>query len=88
MPEEDQAKFPSNVISISETDTDATTSSQIVICYQTTQPVTQQILLATAKISLGDASGKSMQCRALLDSGCMSNFITHELARKLNQIQE
>ncbi|XP_011869055.1 PREDICTED: uncharacterized protein LOC105562656, partial [Vollenhovia emeryi] len=41
------------------------------------------ILLATARVLIFDNNGKSYQCRALLDNGSQSNFITMQLALKL-----
>ncbi|XP_012542665.2 uncharacterized protein LOC105840305 [Monomorium pharaonis] len=41
------------------------------------------ILLATARIVIFDNNGRSHPCRALLDNGSQSNFITSKLAQKL-----
>ncbi|GJQ75228.1 hypothetical protein Trydic_g9828 [Trypoxylus dichotomus] len=84
--DESKSKNPSittNSETNTPTNTDEATSSQIITCHQATQPVAQQILLATGKICLQDANGKLIQLRALLDSGSMSNFITHDTAKKL-----
>lgn len=42
------------------------------------------ILLATARVCIFGINGKSYQCRALLDNGSQSNFITKELTEKLD----
>ncbi|KAJ8950955.1 hypothetical protein NQ318_008396, partial [Aromia moschata] len=42
------------------------------------------VLLSTAVISIFDSQNKPIKCRALLDSGSQSNFITQELFEKLN----
>ncbi|XP_036141015.1 uncharacterized protein LOC118644996 [Monomorium pharaonis] len=41
------------------------------------------ILLATARIVIFDNNGKPHQCRALLDNGSQSNFVTKRLSQKL-----
>lgn len=43
-----------------------------------------QVLLATAEIFIQGRDGALVSCKALLDSGSMSNFITKDLLRKLN----
>lgn len=44
-----------------------------------------QVLLATAIVYVNnEKTGKTHQCRALLDSGSMSNFISQNLCQKLN----
>lgn len=45
---------------------------------------TTQVLLSTAVIKVKDSQGNYHNCRALLDSGSMSNFITDNLCKKLN----
>jgi len=47
-----------------------------------------QVLLATALVEVVDVQGKVHVCRALLDSGSMSNFITKNLANKLQLPQD
>ena len=42
-----------------------------------------QIVLATVRVLIQDYTGRYLQCRALLDSGSMSNFITSSLVKKL-----
>lgn len=42
------------------------------------------ILLSTAVIYIYDFQGNPIKCRALLDSGSQSNFLTRELYKKLN----
>lgn len=44
---------------------------------------TYQTLLSTAQIKVYDINGKTHLCRALLDPGSQSNFITEELFHKL-----
>ena len=61
--------------------------------YNTTQPTTsahcateiipKQVLLSTAVVLLKSANHKYIECRALLDSGSQSNFISSNLAKKL-----
>lgn len=41
------------------------------------------ILLATARVIIFDFNGKAHQCRALLDNGSQSNFITKKLVQNL-----
>nr|CAH7757849.1 unnamed protein product [Callosobruchus chinensis] len=43
----------------------------------------QQVLLSTAVVLVTDDTGKAHECRALLDSGSQSNFVTGRLADKL-----
>jgi len=43
-----------------------------------------EILLSTATVLIKDKNHKWHECRALLDSGSQSNFITKNLAEKLN----
>lgn len=43
-----------------------------------------QVLLSTAIIHVYDSSGNIHQCRALLDSGSQTSFITTELCSRLN----
>lgn len=47
------------------------------------RPRRTQVLLATAVVYLVDTDGNKFECRALLDTGAQSNFMTKELARKL-----
>jgi hypothetical protein len=42
------------------------------------------VLLSTAIVDISDEKGEMHQCRALLDSGSQSNFISSELALKLH----
>lgn len=49
---------------------------------------TSQVLLATAIIHIRDCYGKTHECRALLDNGSQSNFMTKELSEQLNLKQE
>lgn len=42
------------------------------------------VLLSTALLYINDAYGNFIQCRALLDSGSQSNFMTNELFNRLN----
>ena len=43
----------------------------------------KQVLLATAIINISDDRGKIVSCRALLDSGFQSCFITRDCVKKL-----
>jgi len=45
------------------------------------------LLLATAQIKVKDSKGKFHTCRAFLDSGSQSNFITESSVRKLGLVQ-
>ena len=45
------------------------------------------VLLATAQIKVKDCKGNFHTCRALLDSGSQSNFITESSVRKLELVQ-
>ncbi|XP_062713798.1 uncharacterized protein LOC109415410 [Aedes albopictus] len=51
-------------------------------CIVPIQPreATKQILLATAMIQVVDVCGVAHQCRALLDSGAMANFLSERVA--------
>lgn len=44
----------------------------------------EQILLATAYVNILDSNGRTVKCRALLDSASQSNFCSEELCNKLN----
>ncbi|CAI6355748.1 unnamed protein product [Macrosiphum euphorbiae] len=44
---------------------------------------TEHVLLSTAKVSAANMNGNMIPCRALLDSGLQTNFITEELAQTL-----
>lgn len=41
------------------------------------------VLLSTAIINVFDINHRPVQCRVLLDSGSQSNFVTHDLVKKL-----
>lgn len=58
-----------------------TSTQKTESCHSTV--LSGQVLLSTAVVDLVDASGNKHNCRALLDSGSMSNFITEELFNKL-----
>lgn len=47
------------------------------------QPINTNVLLGTAEIFIKDNKNKYLKCRALLDGGSQSNFITRSLADKL-----
>ncbi|XP_011339965.1 uncharacterized protein LOC105280839 [Ooceraea biroi] len=42
-----------------------------------------QVILATAQVYVRDGQGRRQTCRALLDPGSQSHFVTEELARRL-----
>lgn len=42
-----------------------------------------KVILSTARVLLRDGEGKTINCRALLDSGSQSNLITDKLAKKV-----
>ncbi|XP_050505379.1 uncharacterized protein LOC126883757 [Diabrotica virgifera virgifera] len=46
--------------------------------------MTSQVLLSTALVNIQDRQGKVHECRALLDNGSQSNFITRRFCEKLN----
>jgi hypothetical protein len=48
----------------------------------------QQSLLATAQVRVMDSSGQSHICRAFLDGGSTSSFISHACVKRLNLKQE
>ncbi|CAK9800717.1 hypothetical protein ANTPLA_LOCUS7241 [Anthophora plagiata] len=43
----------------------------------------EQVVLSTAVVYIENKQGQRIPCRALLDSGSQSNFITYELCKKL-----
>ncbi|XP_017797129.1 PREDICTED: uncharacterized protein LOC108578330, partial [Habropoda laboriosa] len=43
----------------------------------------EQVVLSTAVVHIEDKQGQRIPCRALLDSGSQSNFITYKLCKKL-----
>ncbi|CAK9827604.1 hypothetical protein ANTRET_LOCUS5285 [Anthophora retusa] len=43
----------------------------------------EQVVLSTAVVYIEDKQGQKIPCRALLDSGSQSNFITHKLCKIL-----
>ncbi|KAJ8946909.1 hypothetical protein NQ317_015189 [Molorchus minor] len=49
-----------------------------------TAAATMQVLLSTATVLVQDSRGEYHQCRALLDSGSTSNFVTQKLCEKLH----
>lgn len=52
------------------------------------QTTSQQVLLPTARINVYDKHGHLHECRALLDSGSQSNFISRDLAKRLGLSQK
>lgn len=46
--------------------------------------VASQVVLSTAMVRVKDRRGQFYECRALLDSGSQSNFVTDALCKKLN----
>ncbi|XP_031353317.1 uncharacterized protein LOC116178110 [Photinus pyralis] len=59
-------------------------SNQVSVLHTSDNIVFQsQVLLSTALVNVQDSFGNFHQCRALLDSGSMSNFITEGLSNKL-----
>lgn len=55
------------------------TAAKCVIPKQPREP-SKQVLLATAMVGVIDACGVAHQCRALLDSGAMANFLSERVA--------
>lgn len=62
------------------------TQSYQVTCHSsfTTPHVSAQVLLATVMVSVRDERGKLHLCRAILDCGSQSNFVSEELCHRLN----
>ncbi|XP_072384617.1 uncharacterized protein [Diabrotica undecimpunctata] len=46
--------------------------------------MTSQVLLSTALVNIKDSQGNVHECRALLDNGSQSNFVTSRFCEKLN----
>lgn len=63
---------PSNVV-----------TTQSANCCQTSISLLSQILLSTAQAGVLDKTGKTQQCRMLLDSGSQSNFIRYSTCENL-----
>ena len=59
------------------------TKHTVVSTSQVTQRSNTRVLLSTAEVVLLDSRGSPHFCRALLDSGSQSNFITEKLAQTL-----
>lgn len=66
---------------ISASSSDVTSDSVTILANQNSNPF---ILLSTANVFINDANGKPVLCRALLDSGSQSNYMTYNLLKKLN----
>lgn len=47
---------------------------------------TEEVLLATACVSIFDANGQRVQAKAILDNGSQTSFITESLVDKLNYV--
>ncbi|XP_050293738.1 uncharacterized protein LOC126734245 [Anthonomus grandis grandis] len=76
----------SNIMTLPESETLFLDNQVANIPNQTTScsvSVQGQVLLATALVQVSDINGKLHTCRALLDSGSMSSFITRDMAEKL-----
>lgn len=65
----------------STTVTESTQTQDVGVVGHSTLP--SQVLLSTAQILIEDHDGKTHTCRALLDSGSQSNFVTSELCKRL-----
>ncbi|XP_018311205.1 uncharacterized protein [Mycetomoellerius zeteki] len=64
--------------------TEATPSSPTVsVAHALRSEIASRVLLSTAIINAKDCQGKQQTCRALLDSGSQSNFVTEELVLRL-----
>lgn len=59
-----------------------------VSCHSVSNKNSSQILLATIVLSVKDSVGDYHRCRALLDCGSQSNFVTEELCSRLNLQKE
>ncbi|XP_071640886.1 uncharacterized protein [Temnothorax longispinosus] len=66
----------------------ASQSSAVTLNHHISQDKYCQIILSTASINVYDQRGNIHVCRALLDSGSQSSFITGKLASKLNLVQK
>jgi len=63
----------------------AEVANNVVVHHGTTQStITSTTLLATALIHLHGTNGKTEMCRALLDSGSQSHFMSSALAKRLH----
>lgn len=63
-------------------------SSTSGIVSLTTNSITTHVFLSTALIDVQDTRGGFVQCRALLDNGSQSNFITQSMAQRLGLKQK
>lgn len=67
----------------------ASNSGTVVLTHHVAPDKYQQvILLSTAVVNIYDQHGNTHTCRALLDSGSQSNFITDSLAKGLNLVRK
>jgi Pao retrotransposon peptidase/Family of unknown function (DUF5641)/Protein of unknown function (DUF1759)/Putative peptidase (DUF1758)/Integrase zinc binding domain len=72
----------------------ATGSHNLVTSLNKNQPpltlvsTNQQVLLSTVVLIVYDTTGSPIQCRALLDSGSQSNFVTESLAQLIKMKRE
>lgn len=82
---ENKAEIQSSSSAIkAETNDETNTTRESTVATHAFQ-VTQgsYILLATARLFIFDSNGNSHECRALLDNGSQSNFVTKQLTQKL-----
>ena len=68
----------------SQNPTQNQTQGKTVAVMHATGTMKSQIIPSTANVLISDIYGNEVKCRALLDGGSMSNFITRKLASKLN----
>ncbi|XP_076247806.1 uncharacterized protein LOC143187478 [Calliopsis andreniformis] len=59
------------------------TNTTISCVTNSDRSIVEQSVLSTAVIYIEDRQGQRTQCRALLDSGSQSNFITYKLCKRL-----
>ncbi|XP_058467935.1 uncharacterized protein LOC131440560 [Malaya genurostris] len=75
----------SNELKKSENELGADSSAKPLITAKCVIPSSmKQVLLATAVVELIDMCGMAHQCRALLDSGAMANFLSERMADLLS----
>ncbi|KAK9744620.1 putative peptidase (DUF1758) [Popillia japonica] len=63
---------------------DSLPSTSVVTAHSSTKNAISQVLLSTVCVRVSDSLGKWHHCKALLDSGSQSNFITSDFHAKLN----
>ncbi|XP_065089784.1 uncharacterized protein LOC135710976 [Ochlerotatus camptorhynchus] len=80
----DQKEAPQSERSV----TSSPVSSNVSTVMSSQRVCEKQVLLSTAIVELQDSSGSYHLCRALLDSGSQSNFLTESIVRQLRLQRE